>query len=73
MSNELKYYKPFILFFGVALTTFGMFVFGYFMGMMDMGGERKLIGIVLSLLVWYIGVLFLCEAGSYKSKGGKRK
>ncbi len=72
MSNELKYYKPFILFLGVALTTFGTGAFGYFMGMMEMGGERKLIGIVLSLLGWYIGVMFLCEAGSYKSKG-KRK
>ncbi len=65
MSNELKYYKPFILFFGVALTTFGMFAFGYLMGM---DGERKVMGIVLSLLGWYVGVLFLCEASSYKSK-----
>ncbi len=72
MSNELKYYNPFILFFGITLTTLGMFAFGYFMGMMGMAGERKLIGIVLSLLGWYIGVLFLCEASSYKSKG-KRK
>ena len=69
MSNELKYCKPFILFLGVALTTFGMFAFGYFVGM---GGERKPMEIVLSLLGWYIGVLFLCEASSYKSKG-KRK
>ncbi len=69
MGNELKYYKPFILFFGITLTTFGIGFFGYFMGM---DGERKLIGIVLSLLGWYVGVLFLCEASSYKSKG-KRK
>lgn len=70
MSDILEYYKPFILFFGVALTTFGMFAFGYFIGM---GGERKVIGIFLSLLGWYIGVMFLCDASSYKSKRRKRK
>ncbi len=69
MSDKLKYYKPIILFIGVVLTSFGMFAFGYFMGM---SGERKLMGIILAILGWYIGVLFLCEAGSYVSKG-KRK
>ena len=72
MSDKLKYYKPIILFIGVTLTTFGMFALGYFMGMMEMGGERKPIGIILAILGWYIGVMFLCEAGSYVSKG-KRK
>ena len=70
MSNELKYYKPFVLFFGITLTTFGMFAFGYLIGL---SGERKVIGIVLSLLGWYVGFLVICEASSYKSKRRNKK
>ncbi len=70
MSDKLKYYKPFILFFGIMLTTFGMFALGYFIGI---EGERKVMIIILSLLGWYIGVLLLCNANSYKSKRRSHK
>ncbi len=70
MSNELKYYKPFALFFGIVLITFGMFAIGYFIGI---EGERKVMIIILSLLGWYIGVLLLCDTNSYKSKRRSHK
>ncbi len=70
MNNKLAYYKPVILFIGITLTTFGMLIFGYFMGV---DGERKAMEIVFPILVWYIGVVFLCEASSYRLKGADRK
>ncbi len=70
MSNKLAYYNQIMLFLGIALTTFGMFILGYLMGI---GGERKAMGIVFSILAWYIGLLFLCEASSYKIKNRRKR
>ena len=69
MKNKLVYYKPIILYIGIALTTFGMFGIGYFMGI---GGETKP-EVVFPILAWYIGVLFLCEASSYKIKNRRKR
>jgi len=67
--SELKYCKPmYILFIGMVLTTAG----GVFMGWMYFSSMKIDIWmVVLGYLGWMIGIGFLCEASSYKSKGEK--
>ena len=66
MTN-LKYYKPvYILFFGMVLTTAG----GMFLGWLYFSNitNIKTWEIILGMLIWMLGLGFLCEASSYKLK-----